>query len=396
MSARENIKSNELKTTVRKEIDSLRSRLVNLSLKIHNNPELKFEEYKASKWLISILKEYDFQVEEGIANLKTAFRATYHGLPGGPTIAFTAEYDALPKLGHACGHNLIATASLGATLGIRSILKKVPGNIKLIGTPAEESGGGKVIMVKEGIFDNVDAAMMFHPSNKTIALRNSIARKAIKIEFFGKSAHAAAKPEEGINALDATIQTFNSINALREHIKDRARIHGIITNGGEAPNIVPDYSSSYLYVRAPKDDYCEEIFQKVKNCAKGASIATGATVKFNEEEATYKSSKFNPKLAEIFKSNLESLGEVFDKVDPHEGTGSTDMGDVSRRIPAIHPYIAIGPKNLVPHSPEFAKASISDRAHKAMIKAAKALAMTAVDIFTKPELLKEIKDDFTR
>ncbi len=383
----------QLKAQVKKEIDLLREVLVDLSLKIHSNPELKFREFKASGWLISILRDYDFEIEEGIHSLDTAFRATAHGLSENPRVAFLAEYDALPEMGHGCGHNLIATASIGAALGVKSVIKTVPGSIQLLGTPGEEGGGGKTIMVKNGIFDDVDAALMFHPANKTIVLKNKLALKELKVKFFGKSAHPSVNPEKGINALDATIQTFNNIHVLCKRIKDGGSINGIIVDGGKAPNIIPDYSSSQFYIRACKDDYCERISEEVKNCARGASIATGAKVKF-ESQITYRSSKFNLKLAEVFKKNLENVGERVDEVESSERSGSTDMGDVSQRVPAIHPYIAIGPNDLVLHSREFAEASISSRANDVIIKAAKALAMTAIDIFAKPEILKEIKDGF--
>ncbi len=382
-----------LKTQVKGEIDLLKEVLVDLSLKIHSNPELKFREFKASGWLISILRDHNFEIEEGMHGLDTAFRATAHGLSENPRVAFLAEYDALPEMGHGCGHNLIATASIGAALGLKSVMKTVPGSIQLLGTPGEEGGGGKTIMVKNGVFDDVDVALMFHPANKTIALKNKLALKALKVEFFGKSAHPSVSPEKGINALDAMIQTFNSIHVLCKRIRNRGGIDGIIVDGGKIPSIIPDYSSSQFFVRARKDDYCERIFQEVKDCARGASIATGAEVKF-ESQITYRSSKFNLRLAEVFKKNLENVGEKVDEVESSERSGSTDMSDVSQRVPAIHPYIAIGSNDLVLHSREFAKASISSRANDVIIKAAKALAMTAIDIFTEPDMLKDIKDEF--
>jgi len=328
-------------------------------------------------------------VEKPIEGLETAFRASYSGSREGPTVAFLAEYDALPKLGHACGHNLIGAASLGAALGMRAAMDKLPGSVQLIGTPGEEGGGGKVILVEAGVFDDVDVAMMFHPSGKTILWKHALARRKLFIEFFGKSAHAASFPEKGINALDATIQTFQNINALRQHIKDSARIHGIITHGGEAPNIVPDYSACLFYVRAMDDDYCNELLEKVKNCARGASIATGARVEM-EVQGAYKSLRTNMPLAQTFKANLEALGWNFDNVDPTKEIGSTDMADVSHVTAAIHPYLSIGPKDLVGHSHEFAEAAASERGQQAMMAAAKALATTAVDVLLRPSLFTEI------
>lgn len=379
----------EIKSAVREAIDKLQPKLMDLSERIHRNPEIKFEEYKASQWLSEVAEEAGFRVEKPIGGLETAFRASYSESGEGPTVAFLAEYDALPKLGHACGHNLIGTASLGAALGLREVMDTLPGSVQVIGTPGEEGGGGKVILAEAGVFDDVDVAMMFHPSGKTILWKHALARRKLLIEFFGKSAHAASFPEKGINALDATIQTFQNINALRQHIKDDARIHGIITHGGDAPNIVPDYSASLFYVRARDDDYCDELLEKVKNCARGASIATGARVEM-EMQGAYKSLRTNMPLAQTFKANLEALGWDFDDVDPTKEIGSTDMGDVSDVTAAIHPYLSIGPKDLVGHSPEFAEAAASERGQQAMVAAAKALATTAVDVLLRPSLFTEL------
>lgn len=379
----------ETKLAVREAIDRLQPQLVELSDRIHRNPEIKFEEHKASQWLSEAAEEAGYQVEKPVGGLETAFRATYAGSGEGPTIAFLAEYDALPKLGHACGHNLIGTASLGAALGLQSMMNRLPGDVQLIGTPGEEGGGGKVILAEAGVFDAVDIAMMFHPSGKTILWKHALARYKLSIEFFGKSAHAAAAPEKGINALDATILTFQGINALREHIQDDARIHGIITDGGDAPNIVPNYSASLFYVRAMDDDYCRELVEKVKSCARGAAVATGARVEV-EMQGAYKSLRTNIPLAQAFKANLEELGWGFDDVDPTAGIGSTDMGDVSHVAAAIHPYLSIGPADLVGHTLEFAEAAVSEKGQQAMIAAAKALAITAVDVLLRPSLFDEI------
>jgi len=380
----------EIKAAVQKAIDKLQPQLIDLALHIHRHPETKFEEYKASQWLAEAAEEAGFQVEKPIGGLETAFRATYAGAEAVPTIAFLAEYDALPKLGHACGHNLIGTASLGAALGMRAVMGEIPGRIQLIGTPGEEGGGGKVILAEAGVFDSVDVAMMFHPASKTALWKHALARRKLFIEFFGKAAHAAASPEKGVNALDATILTFQNINALREHIRDTARVHGVITDGGAAPNIVPDYSSSLFYIRDMDDDYCDELLEKVKNCVRGAALATGASVELDMQGA-YKSLRTNMPLAQAFKANLEALGWEFDDVDPMEGIGSTDMGDVSHVTATIHPYLRIGSDDLVGHSPEFAEASVSERGQQAMIAAAKALAATAVDILLRPSLFAAIK-----
>ncbi len=394
----------EIKATVGEAIDRLQPKLIDLSERIHRHPETKFEEYQASQWLSEAAEAAGFRVEKPIGGLETAFRAAYSGSGEGPTIAFLAEYDALPKLGHACGHNLIGTASLGAALGLQAVMDKpfdtpaatqdkLPGSVQLIGTPGEEGGGGKVIMTEAGVFDDADVAMMFHPGRQTVLWKHALARRKLLIEFFGKSTHAAAAPEKGINALDATIQTFQNINALREHIEESSRIHGIITHGGDAPNIVPDYSASLFYIRAREDDYCDELLEKVKNCARGAAMATGARVEM-EMQGAYKSVRTNMALAQAFKTNLETLGWEFDEVDPTRKLGSTDMGDVSHVTASIHPSLSIGPEDLAGHSTEFAEAAASERAQRAMIAAAKALAATAVDVLVRPSLLAAIRAEF--
>jgi amidohydrolase len=380
----------EIKTRIYETIDKLEPKLVDLSLRIHRHPETKFEEYNASRWLARAAEEAGFAIEMPIAELETAFRATYSGSEEGPVVAFLAEYDALPKLGHACGHNLIAAASLGAALGMQMAMDHVPGTLQLIGTPAEEGGGGKVILAAAGVFDDVDVAMMFHPSSRTILWKHVLARRKLFIEFFGKSAHAASHPEKGVSALDATLLTFQNINALREHIVDDARIHGIITDGGDAPNIVPDYSASLFYIRALNDDTCDELLERVRNCARAAALATGAKVKMDTQGA-YRSLRTNMPLAEAFKANLEALGWTFADFDPTAHIGSTDMGDVSHITNTIHPYLSIGPEDLVGHSTEFAEAAASEKGHRAMIDAAKALAATATDVLLRPSLLESVK-----
>jgi amidohydrolase len=383
----------QTKSSIFAAIEDLQMHLIDLSKRIHRNPETKFEEHQASRWLSEAAEEAGFRVEKPIGGLDTAFRASYAGSGEGPTIAFLAEYDALPKLGHGCGHNLIGPASLGAALGLRTAMDDLAGTIQLIGTPGEEGGGGKVILAEAGVFDEVDMAMMFHPSGRTILWKHALARRKLLIEFFGKAAHAAAFPEKGISALDATLLTFQNINALREHVVDSSRIHGIITHGGDAPNIVPDYSACLFYVRAMDDAYCDELLEKVKNCARGAALATGARVEMDMQGA-YKSLQPNLPLAQAFQNNLEALGWTFDDVDPAKGIGSTDLGDVSHITPSLHPYLSIGPKDLVGHSTEFTAAAASEKGFEAMMAAAKAMAATAVDILLQPELYDEIRADF--
>jgi len=384
----------EVKKRVCAQVDRLADRLIEISREIYEHPELKFEEFRASKLLSSELEKGGFAVELGVAGLKTAIRAEHPAVSDGPTVAILGEYDALPEIGHACGHNLIAAGGLGAALALGAVKETLPGRLLFLGTPGEEGGGGKVIMVEAGLFDGVDAAMMFHPSSHTVVERGSLAITEVEIEFRGKAAHASGSPEKGINALDAVIQTFNGINALRQHIKDGARIHGIITDGGAKPNIVPEHAAANFYVRAPENDYRDALLEKLRRCAQGAALATGAELSFRTVGHAYKAMKPNHALGEAFAKNLETLGEPLAPPPADAGMGSTDMGDVSQVVPAIHPYIKICSEDVAGHSREFAQAAISKRGQEAMLIAAKALAMTAIDVFTDPGLVKRMWEEF--
>lgn len=383
----------ELKKQIGDELDGLSGKLRELGERIFENPELKFEEYKAMNWLTKALEEEGFSVEKEIGGLETSFIGRCPNRSEGPTVAFLSEYDALPGLGHACGHNLIAAIGLGAGLALCSVMDELNGEVVVIGTPAEEGGGGKVDLIDAGIFDDVDVAMMVHPSDKTLVGRGSLGVQELEMDFYGKSAHSASRPEEGINALDAVISTFNNINALREHIKDSSRIHGVITDGGEKPNIVPDHASACFYVRAAEVTDLEELLKKVKNCAEAGALAAGAKLEITEERTRYSPINPNPVLADLFSGNLEELGE---EIEEHEGgMGSTDMGNVSQEVPAIHPYIKIAEEETPGHSTEFAEASNSDKGYSAMVTAAKALAMTGVDVLGKDGKLEAIQEKFT-
>ena len=384
----------DLKERVWERIEELADELWDLALKIHDNPELGFKEYKAANWLTEELRKGGFEVEIPYGGLETAFRAEHPERSEGPAIAILAEYDALPELGHACGHNLIATIAVGAALGLSPLKKELPGRLVVLGTPAEEGGGGKILLVRAGAFRNIDLAMMVHPADQTLVERGSLAITEVVIEFKGKAAHASSEPEKGVNALDAVIQTFNSLNALRQHIKDGARIHGIITHGGVKPNIVPGYAAANFYVRAPENDYRDELVEKLRRCAEGAALATGAELTFKKVGHEYKAIRPNHHLAQAFRRNLESLGYPVE--EPKGGLGSTDMGDVSWEVPAIHPYIRITEGEVPGHSREFAEAARSERAKKAMLAAAKAVAGTCIDVWTDPALYQAIREEFER
>ncbi len=382
----------ELKASVIAEVEAHRQQLRQLSLKIHSHPELGFQEVKAAAWLSQYLEENGFSIERGIYELPTAFRGSYGG--GKPAIALLAEYDALPKLGHACGHNLIAGAAAGAAVAAKLAIDRFGGSVLVIGTPAEELYGGKAIMVERGAFDNIDLAMMVHPESHDAATTQALACIGLEVEFWGKAAHAAARPEAGINALEAMLQSFAAINSLRQHIKNTARIHGIITDGGEAANIVPAHSAGTFIVRAEDDDYLDELKEKVLNCFIGAAVATGARLEYRWGKVRYAPLRNNLTLARLFRRNMQSLGRKMWLSDPSKGFGSTDMGNVSQIVPSIHAGVAIAPKEVVTHSPEFASAAASEAGIQGMLDAAKALAMTIVDLLANPEIAIRVKEEF--
>ncbi len=381
-----------MKNEVWQRIDELSQELWDLALRIHANPELGFEEHKAASWLTEALERGGFRIERGVGGLPTAFRAVHPAEKSGPRLAILAEYDALPELGHACGHNLSAAIAVGAALGLAPFKEKLPGALLVLGTPAEEGGGGKIKLIKAGLFRDVDAAMMVHPADQTVVDRGSLAITEVKIEFHGKAAHASSEPEKGINALDAVIQTFVALNALRQHIKDGSRIHGIITHGGVKPNIVPEYAAALFYVRAPENGYRDELVEKLRKCAEGAALATGAKLTFTKVGHEYKAIRPNKTMAQIFAKYLMELG--YPPEEPKGWMGSTDMGDVSWEVPAIHPYIRIGPGEIPGHSREFAEAAKSEGARQAMLAAAKAVAATCIDLWTDPDLFRRVQEEF--
>jgi len=391
---RESLGAAKLKASVIDEIDAHRDQLNELSLKIHANPELAFQEVRAVAWLTEYLQENGFSVKSGICGLKTAFRGSYGR--GKPVIAILAEYDALPKLGHACGHNLIAVSAVAAGIASKPAADRFGGSIEVIGTPGEELYGGKVIMVNRGAFDGVDVAMMVHPGVLNTATTQFLACQTLEVEFFGRAAHAAARPEKGINALEAMLQSFAAINSLRQHIKDKARIHGIITDGGEAANIVPAHSAGNFVVRAEDDSYLDELKERVINCFTGAAMASGARLEYRWGEVRYASLRSNLTLARLFRRNLQSLGRKVHLLDPSNSFGSSDMGNVGQLVPSIHPSVAIAPVEALVHSPQFASAAASEVGLRGLLDAGKALAMTVVDLVANPGIVARVKEEFRR
>jgi len=383
-----------LKQHVINAVESRRDELIHLADTIYANPEIAFEEYQSATLLCDTLEQNDFAVRRGVAGLETAFVATLNGKVHTPKIALLAEYDALPEIGHACGHNLIGASAVGAALALQTVLPELTGAVQVIGTPAEEGGGGKAIMVEAGVFDPVDVAMMIHPSNRNMTRRRSLSSYKISIEFFGKSSHAAAAPEEGINALDAMILTFSGINALRQHLRDDVRIHGIITHGGHAVNVVPEYAAAKFCVRAADIPYTRQVLEKVRACAEAGAQATGARLEFKEYAPHYEPIMPNPVLADLVDANMAALDIQVRLPYPNERMGSSDMGNVSQVVPALHPYIAIGPDTVVGHTVEFRELAGSPAGHEGMLQAAKIMAMTTIDLLAGPGNLAAVKQAF--
>jgi amidohydrolase len=384
----------KVKEVAIKRVDIERPQLKNIALKIHANPEIGLQEFKASGWLTAYLEKKGFTVERGICDMPTAFRATYG--TGKPHIAILAEYDALPGVGHACGHNLICTIALGAAVASKQTVDAYGGMVLVIGTPAEEMQGGKIDMVKKGAFNDLDAALIVHPENFDSATSNALACQNLYIDFFGKSAHASAGPTQGINALDAMILSFNAIGALRQHIRSTARIHGIITDGGKAANVIPDHTRAEFMVRATDDAYLDELEQKVLNCFIGAAQATSARLEYRWDERRYAAMRSNMTLAKLYADNMKSMGRNVRIPGPGPGAGSTDMGNVSQIVPAIHPMLAITQHPVSIHSLEFAQAAASDSGIQGMIVAAKAVAGMIVDLLVNPDILHKVKEEFSQ
>ena len=388
----------DAKNRVALAVDRLGDDLERLSHQIHANPELAFKEEKAAAWLTELLERQGAKVERGIGGLPTAFRATIPGRGPGATIAILAEYDALPNIGHACGHNVIATAGAGAGAALAAALATLPfdGRIQVIGTPAEEGGAGKVKLMEAGVFRDVDAAMMIHGRCGTQIWRPSLGIVKAKCEFFGKAAHASSWPWRGVNALNAMIQLFVSLDQMRQQVRPEARIHGVITKGGEQANIIPEYTAAEFYLRAPTKDYCKELLRRFEDCAEGAATATGCRVTVTADPIIHDPLKPNFAMATLFEKNLERIDFPVDPDDGQAGYGSTDCGNVSQALPTIHPYIRISPDGVPGHSREFAEWAKSPLARAGMVAAAKALAMTALDLVAQPAELQKAREEFVR
>jgi len=382
------------KIRIRQAIEAYAARLKEVAAYIGAHPELGHEERLAATRLTEELAGLGYKVEHRPLGLPTAFIAEYRSGKPGPTAALLAEYDALPEIGHACGHHLICTMALGAAAGLRAVLEETGGTVRVYGTPAEETKGAKVDMAAAGLFDDCDFALMAHPYHAFERSGTSLAMDALQFEFHGKSAHAAANPEQGVNALDAVIQLFNAVNALRQQTPAHARIHGIISHGGLAPNMIPDYAAARFYTRAATRAAADELTRRVNACAEAAALATGCRLAISNYEYSYDELRTNEALSAAFTANLVAAGIAPEAIRGSEDHGSLDLGNVSLRCPAIHPYIQVVDAPCSLHTVEFRDAAQTGRALEAMVFGATMLAFTACDVLVRPELAARIRKEF--
>lgn len=365
----------------------------NISKAIWEKPEVSNYEFFACKVLGDKLREEGFKIEDNAAGHRTGFAAVKKSGKPGPVIAFLAEYDALEGLGHACGHNIIGVTSTFAGVALSKVIDEIGGEARVYGTPGEEGGeegSAKESFVREGYFKDVDAALIAHPGTLNLLTGTSLANDPIDIEFFGKPAHAAAIPEQGINALDAVIQVYNGINALRQHLPSDVRIHGIITNGGSAPNIVPDYAKARFYLRSASRTTLNDVFAKVERIVEGAGLLTGAKGKVIRYQNKVDNLIPTPVFDEVYKKHLEYFGETLDHKEL--GMGSTDVGNVSQVVPTIHPTLKVTEIKCGGHTVEFREECVKPKALESCTLGAKILSFTALDLILDSELLKSIKE----
>ena len=383
--------ASEMEGAVDAAVDSIAEDLKSLARRIHDNPELRFEEHKASAWISELLVRHGHEVERNLGGMPTALRARA-GASRGRRVAILAEYDALPGVGHACGHNLIAAAAVGGFLAAASV--GGDGEIVFLGTPAEEGGGGKIAMVEAGVFDGIDAAMMFHPFDRDLLSHRALASLWLSAEFRGVPAHAAIAPHSGKSALTACLDTFRLVDGQRVHFRDGVRVHGYVTDGGQAINIIPEHAACEFSVRATDGDELQRVLAIVERCARAAAMASDVDVTVSVRRG-YRDMVNNMTLARCFGSHLRALGRVPEERDPSVGAGSTDMGDVSHVVPAIHPWLAIVPRGAaLCHEQRFAAAAREEPAMATALVAAKALARTSLEFLADPELASAAKAEW--
>lgn len=375
-------------------IDQIAHELTTLAHTIFEYRELGFQEYQSSQILMDYLRQKGFHVDSQIANLDTAFVAAFGS--GSPHIALLCEYDALPEIGHACGHNMIGTISVGAAAAqaLAGVFEQHSGRLSVVGCPAEERGNTKGDLVQAGVFDDVDAALIIHPASMSTGFDIAYAIQRYQIEFFGKSAHAAADPVKGINALDAMILLFNGLSLMRQQTPEQSRLHGIITNGGQSFNTIPEYTSAEIGVRALRLDEVKHLAQQLEHLAQGAAAMTGCSFKMTLE-TEMPEVRTNVPLAERLDQHYQTVGETVGQRTYEQGVGSTDVGSVTYKVPAIQGYINITAGEDIPtHTRKFAEAADSEYGYQAMMRAVKALALTTYDLYAEPDFLHHVRQHF--
>ena len=383
-----------IKQVAREAIDAASATLFGISAKMHAETELSFEEVKAQAWQCAALRAAGFAVEEGLGSLKTAFRATVASNKPGPRIAFLCEYDGLPVYGQSCGHNVVAAAGVGAAIGLAKVIGEIGGTVIALGTPGEEGGGGKNIMHREGFFEGIDAMMLVYPGFDNIAHSRSLCVTRVQVDYHGKAAHAAARPELGINALDALLLAINGISVLRQQLPSDVRVHTIITKGGTLPQVVPDHTTAVLTVRANNPDTLNVVIPRIDACLRGAAQMTGARLERTWRDKPGRELLSNSAMAESFDRNLKALGRTTRPRDELSGAWSGDTGNVSWFVPTIQPQMAMTARDVPPHSHEFHAASIGPAADACILDSAKAMAMTAIDLVTDAALLQKVRAEF--
>lgn len=382
----------DCKQIIKDSVESKVEDYMSLVKSMYENPEIGNEEFETMELLSSYLEKAGFETTKGYV-VPTGFLGKYETGKPGPKIAFMCEYDALPEVGHGCGHNLIAGIGIAAGEALKAVIDQFGGTVLVVGTPAEENFGGKVSMAEAGVFDDVDAALMVHPGTSSGLGGRSNAINPVKFEFFGKNAHGC-HPQDGASALDAAVMTYIQINLLRQFVEKNTFIHGIIRDGGAAANVIPAYASMEYYFRAPTMKYALEVTDKAIECAKGACLATGTTFKTSIYECPYEDTLINYTLADILNDKYTELGVPDIEPVNEVGDGSTDVGAVSYKCPTIQGRIKIADTCVTGHSKEMAAATISPEGKNGLIKAAEGIALTALELLEKPELLQKVKDEF--
>jgi amidohydrolase len=383
-----------LSPRVEQALERHREAILSINRTLYENPELSGEEHKSVAFLTSVLKEHGFEVTQPVGGMETAFRAERRGRSERPRVAYLAEYDALPEIGHGCGHNLIGAASMGAALALGDVIEELEGSVVLLGTPAEETIGGKIELLRAGAFEDMDVAMMVHPANETRVNTTTLAAYPVEVTFHGKEAHAASSPELGINALDALVTFYVSLGLLQKQLRSDVRFPGIIKEGGTRQNIVPARAVGIFSVRAADSDYLDYVLERIGETAKAAAHAHGARFEISHPENYFHEMRTNQALAEVCGRHIEERDLSLIRT-PRKKMGSLDMGTVSHSLPAIHPMIAICDE-ISAHTPEFGRATQSERGQHALLAAARALALTGLAYLSSDDLRRRVHEEFAQ